>query len=122
MINDVQIGAVGSQADIMLIKIRGFLDTVVAYRLQAKVNTLIEAGIFKYIINLEELEHISSAGIGLFSSMALELQKHQGKIIFTNVPEQVHHLFKTTRLAEIFPIRESIKEAVTAIESAENSV
>ena len=75
MSNNVQIKEVGSRSDIRLINIRGLLDTVIAYRLQEKMDILIEDGIFKYIIDLEELEHISSAGIGLFSAMALELQK-----------------------------------------------
>jgi len=120
MINEVQIGTIGAQADIMLIKIRGLLDAVVAYHLQEKVNALLEDGIFKYIINLEELEHITSAGIGFFSGLAMELQKHHGQIIFINVPVPVQHLFNIMRLIEIFPMRESIKDAVTAIESATN--
>ena len=122
MINEVQIGTIGARADIILIKIRGFLDAVVAYHLQEKVDPLLKKGIFKYIINLEELEHISTAGIGFFSGLAMELQKHHGKIIFTNVPVLVQHLFNTTGLIGIFPIRESVKDAVTAIESAANSV
>lgn len=119
MTNNVQIKTIGTQADIMLISIRGFLDTVVAYHLQEKVNALIEDGKCKYIINLAELEHISSAGIGIFSEMALKLRKQHGKFIFINVPEQVWHLFKITRLAEIFPIETSVATAVTTIEAAE---
>lgn len=119
MTNHVQIGAIGTQGEITLIRIRGFLDTVVAYHLQEQVTALMEAGKFEYIINLAELEHISSAGIGVFSDLALRLRKAQGQLIFTNVPEQVWHLFKITRLAEIFPIAPSVQDAVTAIESAE---
>ena len=122
MTNTVQIGAIGAQADIVLISIRGFMDTVAAYHLQERVNALIEEGKFKYIINLVELEHVSSAGIGVFSDMAIRLPKYHGKLIFTNVPEQVWHLFKITRLAEIFPIRESVQAAVDELESAEEHI
>jgi anti-anti-sigma factor len=118
MSNNVQIKEVGSQSDIRLINIRGLLDTVIAYHLQEKMDILIEDGIFKYIIDLEELEHISSAGIGLFSAMAMELQKLHGQIIFTHVPEQVLHLFEITRLIEIFTIRETINEAIKILESS----
>jgi anti-sigma B factor antagonist len=116
MSTNVQISTIGSQSDIMLIKIREFLDTVVVYYLQEKVDTLMKDGIFKYIIDLEELEHISSAGIGLFSSMALELRKFQGKLVFINVPDQVRHLFEITRLIEMFTLKQSIQEALTALE------
>jgi len=118
MNNNIQIKEIGSQSDIRLINIWGALDTVVVYHLQEKVDRLIEDGIFKYIINLEKLEHISSAGIGLFSAMALELRKHHGKIIFIHVPEQVLHLFEITRLIEFFTIRKTINEAVTTFEDS----
>lgn len=118
MSNNVQIQEVGAQSDIRLINIRGFLDTVVAYHLQEEIDTFIEHGIVKYIISLEELEYISSAGIGLFSGIAIELRKHHGQIIFIHVPEQVLHLFEITRLTEIFTIRETINEALTIFESS----
>ena len=118
MSNNVQIKKIGSQSDIRLINIRGPLDTVEAYHLQEKMDTLIEDGILKYIVNLEELEHISSAGIGIFSAVALELRKLQGQIIFIHVPEQVLHLFEITRLIEFFTIKESINEAITILESS----
>ena len=55
MSNNVQIQEVGAQSDIRLINIRGFLDTVVVYHLQEEIDALIEHGIVKYIISLEEL-------------------------------------------------------------------
>jgi len=116
MSNNVKIQEVGAQSDIRLINIRGFLDTVVVYHLQEEIDALIEHGIVKYIISLEELEYISSAGIGLFSGMVLELRKHHGQIIFIHVPEQVLHLFEITRLIEIFTIRDTIHEAITILE------
>jgi anti-anti-sigma factor len=117
MIDEVQLKPISSQSDIMLIKIRGFFDSVAAYQFQEKVHTLIDDGIVKYIVDLEELEHVSSAGIGFFYNLTMELRKHHGKIIFTNVPEQVGYLFNITRLIEIFPLRESVSAAVAAIEA-----
>ena len=117
MSNDVIIGTIGSQADITLIHIRGFLDTVVAYSLQEQIYALISAGSYKYIIDLKELEQISSAGIGLFSGLVMELRKHHGQLIFLHVPEQVEHVFKITRLIELFIIGENMDQAVAALEA-----
>ncbi len=116
MSDNVQIQEVESRSDIRLINIRGFLDTVVAYHLQEKMELLIKDGVFKYIIDLEELEHISSAGIGIFSAIALELRKHHGQIVFVHIPEQVLHLFEITRLIEFFTVKEAVSEAVTVLE------
>lgn len=119
MNNTVQISTTGSHDDITLINIRGFFDTVVAYSLQEQVHTLLGSGRLKYIVNLEELEHISSAGIGFFSGFVLELRKYRGKLIFINIPEQVQYLFKITRLMDLFTVGKSMQEALALLETAE---
>ena len=122
MNNTVHVSTTGSQADITLIDIRGFLDTMVAYTLQEQVNALLEEGKDKYIINLEELEYISSAGIGFFSDLVLKLRKCQGQLIFIHIPEQVQHLFKITRLIEIFTVGENMQDALAKLDAVEESV
>lgn len=122
MTNTVQVSTTGSQADITLIQIRGFLDTMVAYTLQEQVNALLEEGKCKYIVNLEELEHISSAGIGFFSDLVLKLRKRQGQLVFIHIPEPVQHLFKITRLMEIFTVEETMQDALSKLDAVELTI
>lgn len=117
MTNNIRISTAGPQADIALIDIRGFLDTVVAYTLQEQINRLMGTGMRKYIINLEELEHISSAGIGFFSGLVLEFRKYQSKLVFINIPEQIRYLLQATRLIEIFTVGQNLQEAFTLLEN-----
>lgn len=117
MTNNIHISTAGPQADITLIDIRGFLDTLVAYTLQEQVNTLMGAGMRKYIIDLEELEHISSAGIGFFSGLVLELRKYHGKLVFINIPEHVQDLLKLMRLIEIFTVGQNLQDALILLEN-----
>lgn len=119
MSNNVRIKEIGAQNDITLITIRGSLDTVVAYHLQEQVEALIENGCYKYLIDLKELKHISSAGVGLFSAVILDLQRHNGEIIFVNIPDQVHQVLKITRLIEILTLAESMEEALAILEAVE---
>ena len=116
MNNNIQIRKIGSQADIALIKIRGFLDTVSAYHLQEKGNELIGDGIYKYVIDCKYLEHISSAGIETFHSMAQRLRKNNGEIIFANVPAKIRELFKLIGTSTFFQIKNTIQEATKELE------
>lgn len=120
MTNDVQISTLGAQADITLITIRGFFDTMVAYTLQERVNAFVHEGKVKYIVNLEFLEQISSAGIGFFSAFVLELRKYQGKLIFIHIPERVYDLFKITRLIEIFTVAQDVYAAQAVLDTMKN--
>ena len=119
MNNTIRIRMIGSQSDVALIKIRGFLDTVSAYHLQEKTNELIRDRIYKYIIDCDYLEYVSSAGIETFHSMAQKLQKNNGEIIFTNVPTKIHKLFKLIGTTTFFRIKNTIQEATKEFESHE---
>ena len=118
---NVKIGTIGAQSDILLIKIRGSLDTVVAYHLQEKVEKLIEQGYWKYLIDLEKLDYISSSGVGLFSAIILDLQRHHGQIIFINIPEQIYEILNMTQIIQIFTIAETMEEAIKELEAIEIS-
>jgi anti-sigma B factor antagonist len=113
MRDTVQIRTIGSQSDIALIKLRGFLDTVSAYHLQQQGDELIQNGIYKYIFNLEQLEYISSAGIETFHDLAQKVRTHKGEIIFTNVPEKIHKLFEIIgTTTTFFCIKKTVQEAI----------
>lgn len=116
MSNNIKISAIGTHEDILLITIRGALDTVAAYHLQEQVEALIENGQSKFLIDLEDLEHLSSAGVGLFSAIILDLQRHHGRVVFINLSEQVYEILKLTNLLEIFTIASSLQEAIRLLE------
>lgn len=109
---DIDIEEVEPHSDIVMVRINGPLDTVAAYTFHEKMDDLIENGVYKFIVNLERLDYISSAGIGVFPGMALDLQKHQGGIVFINVPEKIYKLFDMIGLTTIFSIKETKEEAI----------
>jgi anti-anti-sigma factor len=90
-----------------------------AYSLQEQVHTLIGEGKCRFLINLEELDQISSAGIGFFSGLVMELRKLQGDLVFVHIPEQVQHVFKITRLIELFTICDNVPAALAFMEGAQ---
>ena len=117
MINTIKISSVGTHKDILFIAIRGSLDTVTAYHLQEQVEALIETGQVKFLIDLKDLEHLSSAGVGLFSAIILDVQRHHGRVVFINLSEQVYEILQLTNVLEIFMIASSQEEAIVLLES-----
>ena len=121
MSKHVKIWKMGIQSDIVCITIRDSLDTVVAYHLRDHIHSLLEGGSRKFLVNLEGLDYISSAGVGLFSEIILELKRHHGKIIFINISDQIYEVLMLTRLIEIFTIAETQEEALAALETSSHS-
>jgi len=119
MNNNIQIRTIGSRSDVALIKIRGFLDTATAYYLQERGDKLIKDGLYKYIINCEHLEYISSGGIETFYSIAQKLRENNGEIIFINVPDKIRKLFEIIGTTTFFRIKDTVQEAMREFESHE---
>ncbi|MCP4399335.1 MAG: STAS domain-containing protein [bacterium] len=109
---DIQIEALDSHPDIVMIRIKGPLDTVAAYAFQEKMEELIASGVYKFIINLEQLDYISSAGIGVFPGVSQTLKNHQGDIVFTHVSAKTIKLFEMIGLTSLFTIRETTEKAL----------
>jgi anti-sigma B factor antagonist len=112
----VQISKKGAQADIAVVQIYGAVDTLAAYTFQEQMNTLMKTGVYKYIIDLENLEYISSAGIGIFSAMDFELQKHHGRIVFVCISKKIYKLFDMIGLTAIFEIKDTVEKAIEEFE------
>ena len=119
MMNNIQIRQVGLQLQIALITLRGFLDTVSAYRLQQEEDKLIEDGTYQYIINLKLLEYISSAGLETLHTLSHKLQPYNGQIILVHVPEKIYKIFEIIGITAFFKIRGTVPDAIKELETDE---
>lgn len=109
---DILIQPVESHHDIVVVRIDGPLDTVASYSFQESMDQLLEQGVYKFIVDLEALDYISSAGIGVFPGIAQTLREHQGGIVFINVSAKIKRLFEMIGLTTIFTIHSSVEEAL----------
>ncbi len=109
---DIHVEKVGFHSDTVIVRIDGPLDTVASYSFQEKMERLLQSGVCKFVVNLEQLEYISSAGIGIFPGLSQELKKKNGGLVFANVSPKIIKLFEMIGLTTIFPIRGTTEEAL----------
>lgn len=112
---DILIETVEQHPEVVMVRINGPLDTVASYEFHEKMESLVKGGVYKFIVNLEKLDYISSAGIGVFPGMALEVQKNKGGIVFINVPPKIYKLFDMIGLTTIFSVKQTLKEAISEL-------
>lgn len=116
MNNNIKIDIVGAGEDIVLLTIKGSLDTLAAYQLQEQIKTLLEQGRQKFLVDLAHLEYLSSAGIGLFSALILNQLRQHDQILFLNVPEHVEQVLRITHLIDIFPLADNLETALARLD------
>ena len=87
----------------LTIKLGGKLDTNTSPDLDSKMSEL--EGMEEVIIDMKDLDYISSAGLRVLLSMQKVMNK-QGKMTIINVCENVMDIFEVTGFSDILDIEE----------------
>ena len=86
----------------LTVALQGRLDTVTAPELEAALKDALE-GVTALVIDLAELEYISSAGLRVLLS-AQKIMNKQGEMKVTHVNETVMEIFEVTGFSDILTI------------------
>ena len=85
-----------------IISLEGFVDAHTAPQFEKTVQSEIDAGWIKLIVNCEKLNYISSAGLGVFMSFVEELRDSGGDIKICGLVPKVRHTFDILGFQDIF--------------------
>ena len=72
----------------------------------------------KVIVNLSELDYISSAGLGVFMSYLQQLEKENIQLIVYGMKEKVFEVFQILGLDQLLTITDTKASALVKIENA----
>lgn len=86
----------------LIVAIVGRLDTTTAPQLDEEINQSI-TGVEKLVIDVAEMEYISSAGLRVLLSAHKKMTK-QGSMVIRNVSEIVMDIFDVTGFSDILTI------------------
>ena len=100
---------------ISIITVKGKMDAVSAPAFEQYISALITQGENTFIINLSSLEYISSAGLRSILTVAKQLKKINGEIIFTGLQGTVEEVFKISGFQSLFKLYETEEKALKKI-------
>ncbi|MFN0107394.1 MAG: STAS domain-containing protein [Blastocatellia bacterium] len=89
-----------------IITLEGFVDAHTAPQFENTVQSEIDGGRIKLIVNCEKLSYISSAGLGVFMSFVEELRERGGDIKICGLVPKVKHTFDILGFQDIFEMLE----------------
>lgn len=95
-----------------VIHISGFLDAHTAPELEKEIENLINLDKYKIIINLQKLDYISSAGLGVFMSHIELIRNNGGDIKLCNLQEKVYSVFDLLGFPMLFDINNDENESI----------
>jgi anti-anti-sigma factor len=103
-----------------VVSVKGRIDAVTAPEFEKKVIDLISKGEKTFVVNLVELDYISSAGLRSMLAIAKKLKEREGKIVFAGLRGPVEQVFKIAGFPSIFNVFDSEESALKQIQSHEN--
>lgn len=103
------------EADVMLLDLDGRLEIGDGdIEFAACVDELIRAGERKFIVNLHDVVHIDSGGIGVLVSKQMSLRRRGGDLRLLHLPDSTHRALAVTRLLTVFDTFQSESDAIAS--------
>ena len=85
--------------------------------LKDKVNSLIQQGHQKLLLNLEGVPYVDSAGLGEIVRTYTTVSRQGGKLKLLNLTKRIEDLLAITKLLTVFETFESEQEAVKSFQT-----
>jgi len=95
-----------------ILDVKGELTAFAEDALMAAYNEACGAGVRDIILNFDELEYMSSSGIGLLVTLLIRAQRHQQRLLAYGLSDHYRHILELTRLNEAITVYASEKEAL----------
>jgi anti-anti-sigma factor len=98
----------------VVVKVTGRMDAENAHEFQAACDEWIGKGENHILVELSDLQYVSSMGLSSFMSVAKALQG-KGSIILCGLKGLPRQVFELTRLIDVFPVFDSTEAAIASL-------
>lgn len=95
-----------------LVKIAGSVGVTEAEVLRSRLAEVASSGELNIVIDLSEMDFISSPGLTVLLKLAQRARTWEGTVNFVNPMPMIRDLLTRTRLTEIFPVYDSVEQAL----------
>ena len=100
------------RAETLILQPTGRLDSVTSQDLQNELSQRISGGDTAILLDLKDLEYISSAGLRVLLLAGKELKAKNGQLSLCALKENVREVFEISGFITLFPVHGSVDEAI----------
>lgn len=110
----VEVTYAGENSEVVVISARGFIDTTTAPELEKKLEEQLALNKYKLIVNLENIDYVSSAGWGVFVSEIREIRENKGDLVLVNMSPDVYDVYELMEFSSILKSFDSLNDAISS--------
>jgi anti-sigma B factor antagonist len=101
--------------DVVIVKLLGNLDTNTAPDAESEINKKLEEGVQKMVINLEQTNYVSSAGLRIFLATAKKITASGGVLKLCGANDVVQEILDISGFSTILDVKKTEEEALAAL-------
>lgn len=116
---DLMMRDYAAEADTTVIEVSGEIDVYTAPRLRERIISLVDAGHYQLIVDMERVEFLDSTGLGVLVGGLKRVRAQDGHIDLVCTQGRILRIFRITGLSKVFDIFESVADAVASHGSQE---
>ena len=103
------------KADLVILALSGKLDATTAKTFEDRILGVINGGTQRLVVDLSQLDYVSSSGLRVFILAAKRLQTVDGKIVLCSMKDHVRQVFDLAGFSSMLSIYASRDEAIKSI-------
>ena len=104
---------------IAIITLDGFVDAHTAPQFEAEIQSQLDAGNVRIVVDCSKLNYISSAGLGVFMSFIEEVREQQGDIKISGLVPKVRHTFEILGFHDLFEMIDDLHTALASFSATQ---
>ena len=108
--------------DLAIVTVAGEIDVFTCARLRDELQDLIQDGTQHLVVDLNDVEFLDSAGLGVLVGAYHRLRGGEGTLVFVGANDRVRKIFHITQLMKIFPLHPTLDAALEASGGFPNSL
>ena len=97
--------------DLLIIRVAGALDTNTSGQLESTLTDQLDQGARRIILELTEMDYVSSVGLRVFLSSLKRLKASEGRLVLSGLNEEVREIFDMAGFSPLFEITPCLDEA-----------
>jgi len=111
---DLMLNEYSAASGTTVIEVSGEIDVYTAPRLREALVSLVDAGNYRVIVDMERVEFLDSTGLGVLVGGLKRVRAHDGGIDLVCTQGRILRIFKITGLSKVFNIFDTVQEAVAS--------
>ncbi len=103
---------------VVWIRLRGLLGgTQESFEFLERVRQEAHRGSMRLVLDLSEVAHIGSGGVGIIAGIHLSLSNHRGRMCLVGLTSRVEAILRVVKLYDVLPHATSEEEALRILHS-----